>query len=93
MIDGERASILIELAVHGLYLSTILSMPMVVAAAVVGTLLAVVQALTQIQEQTLGYAVKLIAVTVVMILLIGWIGSELFKYSTRIFDLIPLLGR
>lgn len=83
----------ISLAVKGLYLSLILSMPMVAAAAIIGTLMAVIQALTQIQEQTLGYAVKLIATAVALALTLNWIGSEILQYTRQLFDLIPLIGR
>lgn len=88
-----QASDLVALAVKGLYLSLILSMPMVAAAAIIGTLLAVIQALTQIQEQTLGYAVKLIATVVALALTLNWIGSEILLYTRQLFDLIPVIGR
>jgi type III secretion protein S len=80
-------------AVKGLYLSLILSLPMVVAAALVGTLLAIVQALTQIQEQTLSYGIKLIATGVALALTMGWIAAELLAYATALFDMVPLAGR
>ena len=46
------------------------------------------QALTQIQEQTLGFAVKLIASTVALVATISWIGAELFNYTANILDSI-----
>lgn len=88
-----QAADFVALAVKGLYLSLILSMPMVAAAAIVGTLLAVIQALTQIQEQTLGYAVKLIATGAALALTLNWIGGEILQYTRQLFDLIPLVGR
>ncbi len=83
----------VSLAVKGLYLSLVLSMPMVAAAAIVGTLMAVIQALTQIQEQTLGYAVKLIATAAALTLTLNWIGGEILQYTRQLFDLIPFVGR
>lgn len=83
----------VALGVKGLYLSLVLSMPMVAAAAIIGTLLAVIQALTQIQEQTLGYAVKLVATGVALALTLNWIGGEILQYTRQLFDLIPVIGR
>jgi type III secretion protein S len=57
------------------------------------TLMAVIQALTQIQEQTLGYAVKLIATAVALMLTLNWIGNEILQYTRQLFDLIPFIGR
>jgi type III secretion protein S len=72
--------------VQALYLTLILSMPAIVVAAVVGTLFALLQALTQIQEQTLSFAVKLIAVGLTLFLTAGWVGGELMNYTQSIFS-------
>ncbi len=66
----------------------LLSLPPIVVAALVGTLVSLVQALTQVQEQTISFAVKLVAVMSVLILLSGWIGGELISYASRSFDTI-----
>lgn len=77
----------------GLYLVLILSMPSIIVAAVVGTLFALLQALTQIQEQTLSFAVKLVATLATLALTLRWMGVEIFQYTQNLFDLIPLIGR
>jgi type III secretion protein S len=69
-----------------LYLVLWLSMPPIAVAAIVGTLFSLLQALTQIQEQTLSFAVKLIAVGVTLFLTARWIGGELYLYTLDIFD-------
>lgn len=87
---------LADLASHiskGLYLVLILSMPSIIVAAVVGTLFALLQALTQIQEQTLSFAVKLVATLATLALTLRWMGVEIFQYTQNLFDLIPLVGR
>jgi type III secretion protein S len=87
---------LADLAIHiskGLYLVLILSMPSIIVAAVVGTLFALLQALTQIQEQTLSFAVKLVATLATLALTLRWMGVEVFQYTQNLFDLIPLVGR
>ena len=76
-----------------LYLVLWLSLPPIVVASVVGTLFSLFQALTQIQEQTLSFAIKLIAVMATLALTARWIGGELYNYTVSIFELIPQLTR
>ena len=54
-----------------------LSLVPIVVATVVGLIVSVLQALTQIQEQTLGFAVKLVALSVTIVAASSWIGSEM----------------
>ena len=76
-----------------LYLTLWLSMPAILVAAVVGTLFSLFQALTQIQEQTLSFAVKLVAVGATLFMTARWIGGELFNFTITIFDSFPALLR
>jgi type III secretion protein S len=78
---------------QGLLLILLLSMPAIVVASVVGVLFSLFQALTQIQEQTLSFAIKLIAVGVTLALCGRWIGVEVFNYTTMLFDSIAYVGR
>lgn len=55
---------ILTLTAHSLWLVLILSMPPIIAASVVGLLISLIQALTQIQEQTLPFAFKLVAVII-----------------------------
>lgn len=79
--------------VQALYLTLILSMPTILVASVVGVLFSLFQALTQIQEQTLSFAVKLIAVGLTLFLTAGWVGGELMNYSVSIFDNFHRISR
>ena len=78
---------------QGLLLILLLSMPAIVVASVVGVLFSLFQALTQIQEQTLSFAVKLISVGVTLALCGRWIGVEIFNYTGMLFDSIAYVGR
>ena len=71
---------------EALYLIFWLSLPPLAVASIVGTLFSLFQALTQIQEQTLSFSIKLLAVFVTLLLTAGWIGTEIFNYSLSIFD-------
>jgi type III secretion protein S len=78
---------------QGLLLIMLLSMPTIVVASVVGVLFSLFQALTQIQEQTLSFAIKLVAVGVTLALCGRWIGVEIFNYTTLLFDSFAYVGR
>lgn len=84
---------LVTYLTKALYLTLWLSLPPIVVASVVGTLFSLFQALTQIQEQTLSFAVKLIAVMVTLVLTARWVGGEMYNYTLAIFDSFPTLGR
>ena len=70
-----------------------LSLPPIIVATVVGVLISLLQALTQVQDQTLGFAAKLIAVTATLYFLGAVGGSELYNYTLRLFDTFPMLTR
>jgi type III secretion protein S len=70
---------------EALYLVFWLSLPPILVASVVGTLFALFQALTQIQEQTLSFAIKMLAVFITLLLTSGWVGAEIYNYSLSIF--------
>ncbi len=86
-------NLLIDFTNQALILVLVLSMPPIIVATVVGVLVSLVQALTQVQEQTLGFAVKLIVVTLVLLFTAGWTGAEMYKYTVQIFETFPTLQR
>ena len=57
----------------------------------IGTLVSLVQALTQIQEQTLGFVAKLVAVVVVLFATSGWLGGELYRFAEMTLLKVPLV--
>lgn len=75
------------LAISGraLYLILILSAPMLISALVVGLIISVIQATTQIQEQTLSFVPKIIVTFVSVILSGPWVASELSKLIRELF--------
>lgn len=80
-----------EIISHGaraLFLVLMLSLPPIVVAAAVGVLVGLVQALTQIQEQTISFAFKLAAIILVIFVTMGWLGSELIAYAVDSFTRI-----
>ncbi len=73
---------------QALKLVLIASMPVVIAAALVGVLVSLVQALTQVQEQTLPFAFKLMAVALTLYGMIGVLGGDFYLYTQQIFDTV-----
>ena len=64
------------------------SAPILITVLVLGLLISILQATTQIQEQTLTFVPKLIATAVVGIFLGSWMLQTIMSFTTRIFDLI-----
>ncbi|MDO5318305.1 MAG: type III secretion system export apparatus subunit SctS [bacterium] len=70
-----------------------LSLIPICVATVIGILVSLLQALTQIQEQTLGFAVKLIAISITLMAASSWIGGELLLYTQSIFENFAAITR
>ncbi len=68
-----------------------LSLIPIIVATVIGIIVSLLQALTQIQEQTLGFAVKLIAISLTLLICASWMGSTLLLYTQDIFTNFALL--
>jgi len=60
-----------------------------IAAIVSGVLISLVQTLFQVQDQTLPFAIKLIAVAITLASSASWIGSEMISLTSTIFQFIP----
>ncbi len=82
----------IQYTYQALMLVLLLSMPPIIVASVVGTLVSLFQALTQIQEQTLSFAIKLVAITITILITARWLGMEIYQFSLKILNDIPALG-
>ncbi|HYX91748.1 MAG TPA: flagellar biosynthesis protein FliQ [Myxococcaceae bacterium] len=79
---------------EALYLTLLVSGPPIALSLLVGLFISVFQATTQIQEQTLTFAPKLIAVFGVLALAGTWIGGQLLRFTLDLFDRFPeMLGR
>ena len=76
----------LELTRYALWLVLILSGPPIAAAALVGLVVAFLQAATQLQEQTFAYAIKFTVIVVTLFVTGAMIGGTLYTYSNRIFS-------
>ena len=82
---------LVGYAQAALWLTLKLSLLPIVVATVIGLVVSLLQALTQIQEQTLGFTVKLVAIAVTLLLMARWLGGELMLFTQELFVRFPLL--
>lgn len=73
---------------QALILSLILSLPVVVVASCVGLLFSIFQALTQIQDQTLSFAIKLVFVIGTLYLTTDWVAGKIYQYALMIYNTI-----
>lgn len=77
------------LAIETYKITLILSLPMLMAGLVVGLLISIFQATTQINEQTLTFVPKILVVIVVVILTMPWMLNMLIDFTTRLLRMIP----
>ncbi len=76
----------VQLAQQAILLTVLVSGPPILAALMVGLTLALFQALTQVQEQTLSMAFKILAVFGTIYLFGYWMASQLHRFAQLIFS-------
>lgn len=74
---------------ESMLLVLVLSLPPILVASVVGIAISLLQALTQVQEQTVSFAIKLIAVAATIALMAGMLGSEMVNFTNKLFTDFP----
>lgn len=79
----------LELGRNALTLTLMLSAPMLLAALVIGLIVSVFQALTQINEVTLSFVPKIIAVFAAIAVAGPWLLNTMVAYTVSMFDLLP----
>ena len=82
---------IVSLLREGVFQVFILAAPILLAALVVGLIVAIFQATTSIQEQTLTFVPKILTILGMLALLGGWMFSVLREYTVRLFAIIPQL--
>ncbi len=84
---------IVTLIREGIGIIFIISAPILIAALLVGLIVAVFQATTSIQEQTLTFVPKILTILGMLALLASWIFTILRGYFIHLMDLIPQLVR
>ena len=79
----------VDLALRALMLAAELAAPLLVTALVVGFAISVFQSITQIQEATLSFVPKAIAVAIALVVCGHWMISEAVTFTEQLFAMIP----
>ncbi len=79
---------MISLVVRTLLITIKLALPLVALGTVAGVLTSLLQAATQIQDQTFPFLTKLTVILVGLVVLGGWMGRELQTFTIFIFDFL-----
>jgi len=75
----------IDVVRETLTLMLMLSMPILAAALVIGLVVSLLQAVTQVQEQTLSFVPKIVGMGVAAIVVLPWIITQIMDFATRMF--------
>ena len=78
-----------QLSYQALLLILLLSAPPILISTILGLVVAIFQAATQIQEQTLSFMVKLFAVILVLLFMGGWLAVQIMQFTMNILTNFP----
>ena len=84
--------VVLDIAREGIWVMIMVGGPIMIVGLLVGVVIALFQALTQIQEQTLIFVPKILAIFVTLLLTLPFMGAILGGYMNRIADLIIVGG-
>ena len=82
----------VELVHRALLISLLVAGPLLLTALLVGVVVSLVQAITQLQEQTLTFIPKLLAMAAVFVLTLPWALAQLVQYLAGVLRSLPTLG-
>ena len=82
----------VDIARTSIYTVLMVSAPMLALALVVGLAISILQAITQIQEMTLTFIPKIVAVAIALVVFLPWMITTIVSYASNLFQLIPGLG-
>jgi flagellar biosynthetic protein FliQ len=84
-----NTDVVISLATQAMNVAFKVAMPLLLAGLVVGLVVSVFQAVTQIQEQTLAFIPKIIAIAAVLVILGPWMLGQILSYTADLYNGIP----
>lgn len=83
----------IEIVSEAIWIAARISAPILITAIAVGVAVGLLQSVTQLQEQTLSFVPKFIAVGAVIIITGSWMIQQMVAYTVQLYNSIPgLLG-
>ncbi|MDU0457544.1 MAG: flagellar biosynthesis protein FliQ [Geobacteraceae bacterium] len=85
--------LVVQLARRSFEATLLLAAPLLIASLVIGLLISVFQAVTSINEATLAFAPKIVAVMVAMIIFFPWMMSYMGDFTREIYSFIAVMRR
>lgn len=79
----------VDLGREALMMTLLVGSPVLVAGMLVGLLIGLAQAVTQIQEQSVSFVPKLVAMVLVLSLTLPWLIAQMVQYSQELIETIP----
>ena len=86
-------TLVVQLVRHAMVVCLLVAAPLLVTELIVGVTVSVIQAVTQVQEQTLTFVPKLVAVAVVLVLFLPWMLGVLVDYVAGTIRSLPMLSQ
>ena len=91
-MDGMLDTQAIDVVRDTFYLILLISAPILAVGLLVGLVVSILQAVTQIQEQTLVFVPKILAMVATTVALFSWIAMQLMEFSAQMFAWSPVTG-
>ncbi len=85
--------LVIGLAAEAIKVALLLAAPMLLVGLAIGLIVSIFQAVTQIQEMTLTFVPKIVAVMVALIVALPWMINLMVTYTQKLFNTIPMYIR
>lgn len=85
--------LVVQLARRSFEATMLLAAPLLIASLVIGLIISIFQAVTSINEATLAFAPKIVAVMIAMIIFFPWMMSYMSDFTREIYSLIATMRR
>ena len=85
--------LIIGLAAEAIKVTLLLAAPMLIVGLVIGLVVSIFQAVTQIQEMTLTFVPKIVAVMLALVVALPWMINLMITYTQKLFQTIPMYIR
>ena len=83
--------LLLDIMQESFKVGLMLSLPIMLSALIVGVIVSVIQAITSVQEQTMVFVPKIVAVVVASIVFFSWMMGKVMAFTTDLIGGIPEL--
>jgi flagellar biosynthetic protein FliQ len=81
----------LDLLQEAFKISLMLSLPVMLSTLIIGVIVSIFQSITSIQEQTMVFVPKMIAVFITMLVCFSWMMNTILGFTTDLFNSIPSL--